>query len=159
MCKFICNYIVLYVDWKVSYYCWWLYHSRSHQCQKVSHQKEIWLVINSWKNTEDLIFTQDVVLPHFAVIVRKGLNGSYPGRWMGHCGLHDWLARKPDFFLCDWLKDKSNRLNQWLLKTLKRSEEEKLCNPSHKSHCWNRLRLLTGGLGNRSRMPDVNIKS
>uniref|UniRef100_A0A0L8I7P7 Tc1-like transposase DDE domain-containing protein n=1 Tax=Octopus bimaculoides TaxID=37653 RepID=A0A0L8I7P7_OCTBM len=47
-------------------------------------QDEIWPVIGTWENIEDLIFMQDGTPPHFAIIVCEWLNAHFPGRWMGH---------------------------------------------------------------------------
>ena len=71
---------------------------------------EIWPVISTWENIEDMIFMQDGARPHFAIIVREWLNGHFPGRWMGRRGPHEWPARGPDLTLCDllfwgWLKE------------------------------------------------------
>ncbi len=63
---------------------------------------EIWPVINTWENIEDLIFMQDGALPHFAFVVREWLNAHFPGRWMGRRGPHEWPARSPDLTPCDF---------------------------------------------------------
>ena len=34
-------------------------------------QDEIWSVISTWENIEDLIFMQDGAPPHFAIVVRE----------------------------------------------------------------------------------------
>ena len=73
-------------------------------------QDEIWPVVNTWANIEDLIFMQDGAPPHFAIVVREWLNEHFPGRWLGRRGPHEWPARSPDltpcnFFLWDWLKE------------------------------------------------------
>ena len=34
-------------------------------------QDEIWPVISTWENIEDLIFMQDAAPPHFAIVVRE----------------------------------------------------------------------------------------
>ena len=34
-------------------------------------QDEIWSVISTWENIEDLIFMQDGTPPHFAIVVRE----------------------------------------------------------------------------------------
>ena len=43
-------------------------------------QDEIWPVISTWENIEDLIFMQDDAPPHFAFVVRKWLNAHFSGR-------------------------------------------------------------------------------
>ena len=65
-------------------------------------QDEIWPVISTWENTKDLIFTQDGVPLHFAIVVREWLNAHFPGRWMSRRGSHEWLARCPDLTPCDF---------------------------------------------------------
>ena len=62
-------------------------------------REEIWPVISTWENSEDLIFMQDDASPHFAIVVHEWLNAHFPGRWMGR----DLAAC--DVFLCGWLKE------------------------------------------------------
>ena len=62
-------------------------------------REEIWPVISTWMNVEDLLFMQDVAPPHFAIVAREWLNGHIPGRWM--CG----DLTPCDFFLWGWLKE------------------------------------------------------
>lgn len=57
-------------------------------------QDEIRPVISTWENIEDLIFMQDGVPPHFA-IVREWLNAHFPGSWMGRHDPHEWPPRSP----------------------------------------------------------------
>ena len=59
-------------------------------------REEIWPVISTLENIEDLIFMQDGAPPHFAVVVREWLNADFPGRWMARRGPHDWPVRIPD---------------------------------------------------------------
>ena len=56
-------------------------------------QDEIWPVICTGENIEDLIFMQDGAPPHLAIIVCEWLNTNFPGRQMSCLGLHVWLAR------------------------------------------------------------------
>ena len=65
-------------------------------------QDEIWPVISTWENIEDLIFMQGGVPLHFAIVVREWLNAHFPGRWMGRRGSHEWPARCPDLTPCDF---------------------------------------------------------
>ena len=46
-------------------------------------REEIWPVISTWENIEDLIVIQDGAPPHFAIVVREWLHAHFPGRWMG----------------------------------------------------------------------------
>ena len=50
---------------------------------------EIWPVISTGENIEDLIFVQDGAPPHFAVVVREWLNAHFPRGWMGRRGPHE----------------------------------------------------------------------
>ena len=57
-------------------------------------QDEIWPIISTQENIEDLIFMQDGTLLHFAIVVCEWLNSF--GRWMGRCSPHEWPARSPN---------------------------------------------------------------
>ena len=86
-------------------------------------QDEIWSVISTWENIEDLIFMQDGPPPHFAIVVREWLNAHFPGRWMGRRGPHEWPSRSPnltpcDFFLWDWLKEQVYSIKRTTLEEL-----------------------------------------
>ena len=64
-------------------------------------QDEIWPLISTRENFEDLIFMQDGPHPQLTIVVREWINA--PGRWMGHRGWYEWPARSPaltpfDFF-------------------------------------------------------------
>ena len=45
-------------------------------------QDDVWPVVNTCENIENLIFMQDGVSPHLPIAVREKLNGHLPGRWM-----------------------------------------------------------------------------
>ena len=86
-------------------------------------QDEIWPVISTWENIEDLIFMQDGAPPHFAIVVREWLNAHFPRRWMGRRGPHERPARSPnltpcDFFLWGWLKEQVNSTKRTTLEEL-----------------------------------------
>ena len=56
------------------------------------------------------IFQQNVVPPHFALIVREFLNSNFDERWIGRVGPFKWPPCSPDltwpnFFLWDYIKN------------------------------------------------------
>ncbi len=56
-----------------------------------------------------IIFQQDGAPPHYATPVRKLLNDTFPGRWIGRRGPIEWAPRSPDltpldFFLWGYVK-------------------------------------------------------
>lgn len=60
---------------------------------------------------EDVIFQQDGAPPHYTLLVRQYLNGTFPERWIGRRGFIEWPARSPDlspldYFLWGHLKTK-----------------------------------------------------
>ena len=59
---------------------------------------------------EELWFQQDGAPPHYAADVRRYLNDTFPGRWIGRRGPIEWPARSPDlnpldFFLWGHVKN------------------------------------------------------
>jgi hypothetical protein len=84
---------------------------------------EVWPVVSTWENIDDLIFMQDGAPPHFALVVRAWLDAQFPGRWMGRRGPHEWPARNPDltpcdFFLWGWVKEEVYRTKPRTLEEL-----------------------------------------
>lgn len=82
--------------------------------------------ISSWDNIDDLIFMQDGAAPHFALVVRDWLDTTFPERWLGRRGPHEWPARSPDltpcdFFLWGWAKEEVYKTNP---KTIEDLEEK-----------------------------------
>ena len=43
----------------------------------------VWPMVSAWDNINDVIFMQDGAPPHFANVVRAGLDEKFPGRWLG----------------------------------------------------------------------------
>lgn len=77
-------------------------------------EDEVWPIVSTWDNINDLIWMQDGAPPHFALIVREWLDRHFPGRWLGRRGPHEWPARSPDltpcdFFLWGWAKEEVYR--------------------------------------------------
>ena len=62
-------------------------------------REDIWLIISTWENIEDLIFMQDGAPPRFAIAVHEWPNAHFPERWMGHD------ITSCNFFLLRWLKE------------------------------------------------------
>lgn len=61
--------------------------------------------------SDRLIFQQDGAPPHYALQVRRFLDNTFPGRWIGRRGPIEWPPRSPDltpldFFLWGHLKNK-----------------------------------------------------
>ena len=77
-------------------------------------REEIWPVISTWKNIEDLIFMQDGAPPHFATVVHEWLNARFPGRWI------DRDLTPCDFFLWGLLKEQVYSPKPTSLEELKR---------------------------------------
>lgn len=58
----------------------------------------------------DVLFQQDGAPPHWSLHVRRALDDTFPGRWIGRDGPTDWPPRSPDitpldFFLWSYVKD------------------------------------------------------
>ena len=56
-----------------------------------------------------MLSQQDGAPPHYATPVRKWLNDTFPGRWIGRRGPVEWAPRSPDltpldFFLWGYMK-------------------------------------------------------
>jgi hypothetical protein len=73
-------------------------------------ENEVWPIVSTWDNINDLILMQDGAPSHFALDVRDWLDRHFPGRWLGRRGPHEWPAWSPDltpcdFFLWDWAKE------------------------------------------------------
>ena len=62
-------------------------------------RENIWPVISTWENIEDLIFMQDGSPPHFAIVVCDWLDAHFPGRWI--CS----DSTPCDFLPWGWLKE------------------------------------------------------
>ena len=62
-------------------------------------REEVWPVISTWNNIENIIFMLDGAPPHFAVVVGQWLNSHLPGRWIGRD------LTPCDLFLWGWLKE------------------------------------------------------
>ena len=55
-------------------------------------------IINNNNNKRGHVYFQhDGAPPHFSCEVRNFLNCRFPGKWIGHGGLHNWPARCPEF--------------------------------------------------------------
>lgn len=59
----------------------------------------------------NLLFQQDGAPPHWSLDVRRALDATFPGRWVGRDGPIRWPPRSPDitpldFFLWGYVKDK-----------------------------------------------------
>ena len=85
---------------------------------------QVYPILSSWDNIDDLIFMQDGAAPHFALAVRDWLDSTFPGRWLGRRGPHEWPARSPDltpcdFFLWGWAKEEVYKTNPKSLEELK----------------------------------------
>ena len=70
----------------------------------------VWPKVAVWENIDDLIFVQDGVPPHFALIIRARLDQHFSGRWLGRRGPHEWPPRSPyltpiDFYLWGYTKE------------------------------------------------------
>ena len=66
---------------------------------------------------------QMALLQSLLKFVREWPNANLPGRWMDHCGTHEWSARNPDvtpcdFFLWGWLKEQVYSTKQTTLEDL-----------------------------------------
>ena len=64
---------------------------------------QVWPIISTWENFNELLFMQDGAPPHFARSVRAWLDDQMAGRWIGRRGSYDWPARSPDLTPCDFL--------------------------------------------------------
>ena len=62
----------------------------------------IFPVVTSWDNFQQLHFMQDGAPPHFATAVRSWLNENVPMRWIGRRGPLEWPARSPDLTPLDF---------------------------------------------------------
>ena len=64
-------------------------------------REEIWPVISTLENIEDLIFMPDGTPPHLAIVVYEWLNAHFPGRWMGRditpCYFSLWKNLKGEY--------------------------------------------------------------
>ena len=61
-------------------------------------------------NTRGCIYFQHEAAPHSSREVRNFLNYTFPGRWIGRGGPHNWPARSPDLSPLDycvwgWMKE------------------------------------------------------
>lgn len=66
-----------------------------------------WLFPQIEDDSDDFIFVQDGAPPHFSQHVRRYLNNTIPGRWIGRGGAEDqlyrlWPPRSPDITPCDF---------------------------------------------------------
>jgi hypothetical protein len=65
-------------------------------------ENEVWPIVSTWDNINDLILMQDGAPPHFALDVRDWLDRRFSGRWLCRRGPHEWPARSPDLTPCDF---------------------------------------------------------
>ena len=65
-------------------------------------QNDVWPVVSTWPNLNDLVFMQDGAPPHYATVVRNWLDRSFDQQWLGRAGPHEWPARSPDLTPCDF---------------------------------------------------------
>ena len=63
---------------------------------------EVWPIVSTWPNRDDIVFMQDGAPPHYATVVRNWLDRHFNGRWLGRAGPHEWPARSPDLTPCDF---------------------------------------------------------
>ena len=66
--------------------------------------------VRKMKKMHSIVFRQDGAPPHFAADVRRFLDKTLPGRWIGRSGPIRWTPRSPDltslnFFLWGHLKN------------------------------------------------------
>jgi hypothetical protein len=51
----------------------------------------------------NVFFHQDGAPPHWSLDVRRALNSTFPGRWMGRDGPTDWPPRSPDTWRTEFM--------------------------------------------------------
>ena len=59
-------------------------------------------VIPHFSRHRELLFQQDGAPCHYATEVRRILDESLPGQWIGRRGPIEWPARSPDLTACDY---------------------------------------------------------
>ena len=94
-------------------------------------QNDVWPVVSTWPNLNDLVFMQDGAPPHYATVVRNWLDITFDQQWLGRAGPHEWPARSPDshpvtFFFGAMLKKRSTKLTHKPLTNLKLPSEMSL---------------------------------
>ena len=65
-------------------------------------QNDVWPVVSTWPNRNELVFMQDGTPPHYAMVVCNWLDRHFEQRWLGRAGPHEYPARSPDLTPCDF---------------------------------------------------------
>lgn len=65
-------------------------------------ENQVWPIVSTFENINNLIFLQDGASPHFAFTVRDWLDNHFLRLWLGRSGPHEWPARIPDITSCDF---------------------------------------------------------
>ena len=53
---------------------------------------------------DSVVYQQDGASPHFVLIVRNYLNGTFPRRWIGRASRRLWAPRSPDLTPMDFFR-------------------------------------------------------